>query len=79
MSFKQPHLITVPLIYKVDVPNLIAYLNRTPIFVWYVVSVVSRMDTHKKRDTFSKEIGLHAQNMVVVLGIIEGNYYDNLG
>ena len=44
----EPHLITIPLIYKVDVSNLVAYLNWTPIFEWYVVNVVLRMDTHTK-------------------------------
>ena len=46
--FLEPYLTTVPLIYKVDVANSVAYLNRTPLFEWYVVSLVSRMDTELK-------------------------------
>ena len=34
-------------------PNLVAYLNRTPIFEWYVIGMSLKMDTKRhvlKRD-----------------------------
>ena len=54
--------------YKIDVSNLVPYLSWTPIYVsgtW--LGVAPRTDTKK---TCLKEIGLHAQNMISILGSI---------
>ena len=47
---------------KVDEPNTVAYLNWTPIFEWCVVRCGSKNRCQK--DMFSKDVGLHAQNMI---------------
>ena len=53
---------------KVDEPNLITYLNWTPIFEWCVVRCGSKNGYQK--DMCLKEIGLHAQNMIIILDSI---------
>ena len=52
--------------HKADVPNLVTYLYQTPIFEWYVVRCGSK--NRYQNDLCLKEIGLHAQNMVTILG-----------
>ena len=47
--------------FKVDVPNLVTYLNRTPIIEWYVVRCGSK-NGYQKGIIRLKELGLHAQN-----------------
>ena len=54
-----PHL-------KVDVHKLVTYLNQTPIFEWYVFRSYSKMI---QRDVCLRIIGLHAQNMIIVLDL----------
>ena len=51
---------------EVNVLNLVAYLNRTPIFEWYVVWCGS--NNKFKKDTCLQEIGLRAQNLITILG-----------
>lgn len=51
--------------YKVHKPNLVPCLNRTPIFEWHVV-MCDTMNGYKKMSL--KEIGLHAQNMITIIG-----------
>ena len=64
---------TIP---KVNMPNFnsVSYLNCTPIFEWCVVRVGSKNEHHK--DMSIKQIGLHAQNLFIILSsivsIIEG-------
>ena len=57
----------------------ITYLNHTLINEWHVVWWGSRIDTKK---TCIKDIGLCAQNMITILGlmvkIVVGNLYDHL-
>ena len=53
---------------KVDVPNLVTYLNQTPIFEWYVVWCGSENEYQKHMSL--KEIGLRAQNMINILNSI---------
>ena len=55
---------------KVDMPNSISDLNHAPIFEWYVVKYGS-MNKYQKSSCL-KEIGLHAQNMINVLGSTMG-------
>ena len=60
-------------------PNLVAYLNRTPILEWFVVWCGSKNKYQK--DMCLKEIGLHPQNMVIILNLIiniNGGLYDYL-
>ena len=62
---------------KVDVPDTVTYLNKTPIFEWYV-GVAPRTNFEK---TCLKESELHAQNMIIILGSIVnimGDLYDHL-
>ena len=63
---------------KVEVPNLMADLSRTPIFKWYVVRCGS--NRYQKHVCF-KEIGLRAQKMITILGsivnIIESDLHDH--
>jgi hypothetical protein len=60
------------------VPNLVTYLNQTPIFEWCVARVGSKNGCPK--DMSFEEIRLHAQNMMTILGstmnIIGGTLYD---
>ena len=42
-------------------PNLVTYLNRTPIIEWYVVRCGSK-NGYQKGIIRLKELGLHAQN-----------------
>jgi hypothetical protein len=61
---------------KVDVPNSVTNLNKTLTFEWCVVRCGPK--TNMKEDTGLEEIGLHAQNMITILGslhnIIRGAY-----
>lgn len=52
--------------YKIDVPNPNTTIIWTPTFEWYVTSKSGSKNGHKK-DTCSNEIGLHAQNMVIII------------
>ena len=54
--------------FKVDIPNSITYFDWTPLFEWYVVRCSSKNGDQK--DMCLKEIGLHAQNMITILGSI---------
>ena len=64
---------------KVDNPYSVIFLTRTPI--WVVCGLVGYKNGHQK-DTCSKEIGPHAQNMMTIPGsivnIIGGDLYDHL-
>ena len=55
-------------------PNLVAFLNQTPVFVWSGVDL--RTDT--KKSCALQEIGLDVQNLFTILGsivnLIEGTY-----
>ena len=51
---------------KVRGSNLVTYLNLTPIFEWRVVRCRSKIG-HKNK-MCSKDIGLHAQKLFVILG-----------
>ena len=51
---------------KVDMPNSVTYLNRTPIFEWYVDWCGSR-NRCQKDNMYLQEIGLHAQKMITIL------------
>ena len=53
---------------KVDVPNSVSDLNQTPTVEWYVVRCGS-LERYQK-DMCLKETGLHAQNMITILGSI---------
>ena len=53
-----------PNLHNLGVSNSITYLDRTPIFEWYVVWCSSKNGYQK--DVF-KEIGLHAQNTRAIL------------
>ena len=61
---------------KVNVPNLVTYLDKTPIFDWCVIRCGSKNGHQKKKCL--KEIGLHAQYLLTILGpivsIIWGTY-----
>ena len=50
---------------KVDTPNLVSFLNQTPIFEWYMVRCGTKNGYIK--DMYSKEIGLIAHNMIAIL------------
>jgi hypothetical protein len=54
--------------YKVDVPIWVTYLNRTPIFEWYVVACGFKNGC--KENMGVKKIGLHVQNMISIIGSI---------
>ena len=54
---------------KVEIPNSDTLLHRTPKFEWFVVWCGSK-NGHQKGITCSKEIGVHAQNMITILGSI---------
>ena len=56
----------VPILFKIDMPNSITYLNRTFTFVWYAVRCGFKNGYH--RNMCLKKYGLHAQNMVTILG-----------
>ena len=51
---------------KLDMPNLVTYLNWTPIFEWYAVGCCSKSIFNK--DASLKEIGLDIQNNINNLG-----------
>jgi hypothetical protein len=51
---------------KVVVPTSNIATIWTPMFEWYVVRCVSKIEQQK--DKCGKEIGLHAQNMLIILG-----------
>ena len=53
---------------KIDMLDSVTYLNRTPIFEWYMVRFGSK-DGHQK-DICLKEIGLRAQTIITVLGSV---------
>jgi hypothetical protein len=50
------------------VPNSITYLNRTPIIEWYLVWCGFK-NGHQE-DMCLEEVGLHAPNMISILGSI---------
>jgi hypothetical protein len=54
-----------PICVKVDILDLVTYYYLTPIFKWYVVRYGSKNKPQKGSSL--KEIGLHAQNMIVIL------------
>ena len=54
--------------YKVDVPNLVTYLNWTPTFEWCMVWCGSK--NGYQEDMCLKEFGPHAQNMITILDSI---------
>ena len=54
--------------YEVDVPNLVTSLNRTPIFMWYVIRCKTKIKYQKYM--CSNEIGLQAQSMITILSSI---------
>ena len=49
-------------------PNSVTYLNRTHVFEYYMVRRDSKNGYQK--DMYSKEIGLHAQNMITIISSI---------
>ena len=49
---------------KVDAPNLVTYLNQTPIFEWCVARFGSKNGYPK--DMSLEEIGLRAENMIII-------------
>ena len=61
-------------------PNLVTYLNWTPLVEWHVVSCDPRTDA--KHTCGLEEIGLHSQHIISILGsiinIIGGNLCDHL-
>ena len=60
---------------KVDVPNSVVYLNQTSIFEWYMVWCGFK--NGYQNDMCLKEIGIHAQNMITILGsIVRHNWVD---
>ena len=61
-------MITAQHVNKVGVPNTVTYLKWTPIIEWCVVWCESK--NRSQKDTCSKEIGLHVQNMRIILGLI---------
>lgn len=62
---------------KVDVPSLVTYLNRPPMFEWYVIRCASKRKCRRK-DVCVTWVGLRAQNMTSILNsivnVIEGTY-----
>jgi hypothetical protein len=46
-------------------PNLVGYLNRTPIFEWDVVKC--SFENKCKKDMCFEEVGVRVQNMVTIL------------
>ena len=54
---------------KVDIPNSVTCLTRTPIFRWYVVRCGPK-NVYQKIIMCLKELGLQAQNMVTILSSI---------
>jgi hypothetical protein len=65
--------------YTIDVPNLVTYLNQTPMFEWCVVRCISI--NGYQNDTCVKDSGLCAQNMRTILGSIVNiimDMYDHL-
>ena len=64
-----PH-IGAPFQVIVDVPNLNIAIIWIPVFEWYVdLRSISKKNGHQK-DICLEEIGLHAQNMLSILGSI---------
>ena len=65
---------------KVVVPTSNTTIIWTPIVEWYVVRCVSKNGQQKERCV--NEIGLHAQNMLIILGLIvnmiKGDPYNHL-
>jgi hypothetical protein len=53
---------------KVDNPYLVTFLIKTPTSKWYVVWCSSK--NGQQKDMCLEEIGLHAQNMNLILGLI---------
>ena len=51
---------------KIDVRNLVNYLNWAPIFNWYLIRCGFK--NRYKNDICSKEVILHAQNMITIIG-----------
>ena len=49
-------------------PNMVTYLNWTHVVEWFMVRCNSKNGYPK--DMYSKEIGLHAQNMIIILSSI---------
>lgn len=53
---------------EVSVPNLVAYLNWTPVFEWRVIRC--RFKNGHLKDMYIKEIRIWAQNLLTILGSI---------
>ena len=53
---------------KIDMPDLITHLNRTPIFEWHVVWCIYQMGYQKDMPLI--EIGLRDQHMISIIGSI---------
>jgi hypothetical protein len=53
---------------KAEVPNYNTTIIWTPIFEWYVVGCGSK--NRHQNDTYFKEIGLHARDLITILGAI---------
>ena len=53
----------------INVPNLVSYLNQTPIFEWYVVWCGSKNE-YQNYNVCLQEIGLRAQNVITILSSI---------
>ena len=51
---------------KLDVPNSVTYLNRSPMFEWYVVGCDFPKSDTKLINTHLKEIGLRVLNMMTM-------------
>ena len=62
--------------YKIDNSYLVTFLCQTPIFEWYVGRCGSKNGYQK--DVCSKEIELHAQNMIIVLDWIVNTIREDL-
>ena len=53
---------------NVDVPNSNAIIIWTHVFEWFVIGFWSKSG-HQK-NMFSREVGLHAQNMLTILSLV---------
>ena len=69
-------IIMLSVVIKLSEPNSVAYLNRTPIFEWWVVMCKSKNGDHK--GMCWKETGLRAQNLLTILGSIVNRIWGDL-
>jgi hypothetical protein len=55
---------------KVDMRNLITFRIHTPVFEWCVIRCGSRIEYQKDMCLRERDIGLHVQNMIIVVSSI---------